>query len=144
MKRHDYQALVRGTRLLVFPRSWVERQQNEKTLVADDGARTPLAEEVGRTWYVRADDTQCKAAQAFARQHLPFWKLLEEVWSGYFAANTEWRDTPPGHGAPRWSKIDDVEDKYFHAGKATPEQRAAAAKEIRAIIDADRAGAAAP
>ena len=144
MKRADYQALVRKTHLLVFPQSWVEKQNNEKTLVTDDGTRTALASENGRTWYVRADDAMCKDARVFSKEHLAFWQLLEQTWNAYFTASTEWRDTPPGHGTPRWSKIDDVEDKHFHGGKVTPSERDAAQKEIRAIIDADRAGNTAP
>ena len=139
MKRKDYQALVRKTHLVVFPTSWVERQQNVKTIVSADAGREPLAEEVGRNWYVPVDDAQCAEAARWTQERLPFWKLLEETWAGYFASHQEWRETPPGNGQPRWAKIAEVEQKHFASVATNPEAREAARKEIKAIIEADRA-----
>jgi hypothetical protein len=139
MQRKDYQALMRSTRVVTFPSSWLERQKNVKTLVApDSGKREPLAEEVGRNWYVRAPDTECAEAARWTAEHLPFWNLLEETWATYFGAQKDWHETPPGHGTPRWAKLSEVEDRYYAQVAHDPAARAAAQKEIREIIDADR------
>src|SRR5262245_35700027 len=45
MKRSDYDTLDRTTRIIMYGQSWLERQDNVKT-IHRDGARTPLAREV--------------------------------------------------------------------------------------------------
>ena len=42
MGRKDYNALDRGTRIVVYSGSWLERQDNVKTIHGADGVRTPL------------------------------------------------------------------------------------------------------
>lgn len=140
MKRKDYQGLLRETRLVVFPGSWVEKQKNVK-VVTRGAAREPLAEEVGRNWYVRVEDSRCEEAARWTKERLPFWELLQETWAPYFAGHDEWRETPPGSGRPRWMKMAELEQKQFAAVAAGADARAAAQKEMRAIIEADRAGA---
>ena len=60
MGRSDYQALQRGTRIMIYSPSgggsWIERQNNVKT-IDRDGARTPLVRELGKNWYVRLPDS---------------------------------------------------------------------------------------
>lgn len=141
MKRTDYQGLMRDSRLVIFPVSWVERQQNVKTIV-DAPHREPIAEEVGRNWYVRVDDSQCAEAAAWAAQRLPFWSLLQQTWATYFEKHDEWRETPPGKGAPRWAKMNAVEKKHFATVASDANARATAQKEISEIIEADRVGTA--
>jgi hypothetical protein len=136
MKRSDYQALMRHSRLVVFDASWLERQKNVKTIV-DAESTTPLAEEVGRNWYVRVDDAKCAQAAQWTTEHLPFWTLLQQTWAQYFQSNTSWSETPPRKGAPRWSKIAEVEERWSKKN-VTAAERAAAEAEIRAIIEADR------
>jgi hypothetical protein len=138
MKRSDYQALMRRSRLVVYPTSWVERQSNVKTIVRAT-AREPLAEEVGRNWYVRVADSQCAVAAGWARQHLPFWTLLQETWASYFARYDAWRERPPVKGTPpRWAKILEVEERHGARVATDPAARAKAEREVRAIIEADR------
>ena len=134
MKRRDYQALLRDSRLIVFAQGWLEHQKNVKT-VEEGATQRPLAEESGRNWYVRVPDSECAEAAQFTIDHAPFWKLLQETWAGYFATQTSWRETPPGKGAPRWSRLADVEE---HLSPTSTTSRAAAARELRAIIEADR------
>ena len=65
MSRSDYNALDRHTRVVAYGNSWLERQDNIKTIHGDAG-RIPLARETGKNWYVRLPDAECAAARAFA------------------------------------------------------------------------------
>ena len=71
MGRSDYQTLQRGTRVMVYGAaqggSWLERQDNVKTIHNDTG-RVPLVRELGKNWYVRLPDAECAGARAFADQ----------------------------------------------------------------------------
>lgn len=137
MKRSDYQGLVRATRIVVFPSSWVERQKNVKTIVKE-GKREPLAEEVARNWYIRAPDSQCAEAAKWTEEHLPFWKLVQQTWASYFANNTEWREKPRGGGPPRWAKMAEVEERHFQSIASSAEAKDAARREIQQVIEEDR------
>ena len=67
MGRSDYQTLQRGTRIVVYGAaqggSWLERQDNVKTIHTDSG-RVPLVRELGKNWYVRLPDAECAGARA--------------------------------------------------------------------------------
>src|SRR5215470_10810355 len=62
MKRSDYDTLDRTTRIIVYGQSWLERQDNVKT-IHRDGARAPLAREVGKNWSIRLPDAECAPAR---------------------------------------------------------------------------------
>ena len=79
MRRVDYDALERTTRIIAYGQSWLERQDNVKT-IHRDGVRTRLAREVGKNWSVRLPESECEAARAFARPRQAFWRVLREVW----------------------------------------------------------------
>jgi hypothetical protein len=97
MSRSDYNALDRQTRIVAYGHSWLERQDNIKTLHGDAG-RTRLVREAGKNWYVRLPDTECAAAQASPNPGRP---------SGPFSARpgipsstvraSSWRRRRPGH-----------------------------------------------
>ena len=79
MRRSDYDTLDRTTRIIAYGQSWLERQDNVKT-IHRDGVRTRLAREVGKNWSVRLPESECEAARAFARPRQAFWRVLREVW----------------------------------------------------------------
>ena len=96
MQRADYQALDRTTRIVAYGTSWLERQDNVKT-IHEGGARVPLARETGKNWYVRLPDVECAAAQAFARPRQAFWALLARPGTACCAAGRpSWRRRCPG------------------------------------------------
>jgi len=133
MGRRDYQALHRSTRIIAFSNSWLERENNIKT-IHQNGVRTPLAREVGKNWYVRQPDTACAEAAAWATTRAPFWNLLEGVWREYLIGDAPWTERPLVDGMPRYVRIGDVEDR-LHGRIATDRGTAEAAKaEIREII----------
>jgi hypothetical protein len=79
MRRNHYTKLERTTRIVAYGPSWLERQENVKT-IHGDGNRSPLARELGKNWYVRLPDAECAPAQAFARPRQAFWNILREAW----------------------------------------------------------------
>jgi hypothetical protein len=79
MKRGDYQALQRNTRLISYGQSWLEREWNTKVQQKDE-TRTELAKEVGKIWYVRLPDSDCADAQSFVKPRLEFWRVVQGAW----------------------------------------------------------------
>src|SRR6185369_8649477 len=79
MKRSDYDTLERTTRIIAYGQSFLERQDNVK-IIHRDGAKVPLAREVGKNWSVRLPDAECDAARAFAGPRQAFWSVSREVW----------------------------------------------------------------
>jgi len=138
MGRADYHALQRGTRIVVYGSSWLERQDNVKTVHAD-GGRTPLARELGKTWYVRLPDAECAAGAAFARDGRAFWALLRETWDGVLAGGAPFVERTPSGQPPRFVRMYEIEAEYRGRDLADPAVRAAARARILGIIDEYRA-----
>jgi hypothetical protein len=108
MGRADYQALDRTTRIIAYGSSWLERQDNVKT-IHQEGGRVPLARETGKNWYVRLPDAECAAGHSRCRPRQAFWALLRETWDGFLtgAAPSPRRRRPV---SPRWlAKMHEVE-----------------------------------
>lgn len=137
MRRSDYQALARSTRIVAYGPSWLERQDNVKMLHGEAG-RTPLARETGKTWYVRLPDAECALARAFAAPRRTFWALLRETWDGVLTGAGPFVEaTPPGQ-PPRFVKMHEVEEAFVGRDLSDPAVRAAARARILDVIDAYR------
>jgi hypothetical protein len=134
MGRSDYNTLERGTRIVVYSGSWLERQENVKT-IHGDGGRTPLVRETGKTWYVRLPDAECATAQAFAQSRQPFWILLRETWDGVLTGLGPFVETTPPGQPPRFMKMYDVEEDYLGRDLTDPAVRNAARERILKVID---------
>ncbi len=134
MGRADYQTLDRTTRIVAYGTSWLERQDNVKTIHAD-GARTPLAREVGKNWYVRLPELECEAAQAFARPRQAFWVLLRETWDGVLNGAGPFIEPTPAGRPPRFVRMHQVERDYLDQDLSDPAVRDAARQRILAVID---------
>ena len=104
----DYHTLQRGTRIVSYGSSWLERQDNVKTIDAG-GGRTPLARELGKTWYVRLPDAECAVGAAFARERQAFWTLLRETWDGVLGGRRALRGE--GAGGPAAPLREDARDR---------------------------------
>jgi len=138
MGRKDYDALDRGTRLVLYEGSWLERQDNVKTIHGADGVRTPLAREVGKTWYVRLPDAECAPGRRFAEPRRAFWAVLRQTWDEVLIGDRPFVErTPPGR-PPRFAEMMDVEDRYAPQDLTDPAVRAAAREAILRVIDAYR------
>ena len=93
MGRADYHTLDRTTRIIAYGPSWLERQDNVKT-IHGDGGRSPLAREAGKNWYVRLPDAECAAAQAFAQSRAaPSGRLSRDVWDGVLTGQAPFVET---------------------------------------------------
>jgi uncharacterized protein DUF6607 len=140
MRRADYDALDRTTRLIVYGASFLERQNNVKT-IHRDGVRAPLVREVGKNWSVRLPDAECEAAHAFARPRQAFWALLREVWDDALDGTASFVETAPAGQPPRFVKINEIEDDYLDRDLSDPALRKTARERIMKVIDAYRAPA---
>jgi len=138
MKRSDYDTLDRTTRIIVYGQSWLERQDNVKT-IHRDGARAPLAREVGKNWSARLPDGECETARAFAVPRHAFWGLVREVWDGVLAGTAPFVETAPPGQPPRFVKMYEIEEDYVGRDLSEPSVRRAARDRIVKVIEAYRA-----
>jgi len=138
MGRKDYNTLDRRTRIVAYGTSWLERQDNVKTIDAD-GARTPLVRELGKTWYVRLPDAECAAGAAFTRDRQAFWTLLRETWDGVLTGDAPFAEKQPPGQPPRFAKMYEVEEEFAGRDLSDPAVRAAARERILRVIDEYRA-----
>ena len=138
MKRSDYDTLDRTTRIIVYGQSWLERQDNVKT-IHRDGTRTPLAREVGKNWSARLPDGECEAARAFAAPRQTFWSLVREVWDSVLAGTAPFVETAPPGQPPRFVKMYEVEEDYVGRDLSDPSVRRVARDRILKVIEAYRA-----
>ena len=137
MRRADYDTLDRTTRIVAYGQSWLERQDNVKT-IHRDGARSPLAREVGKNWSIRLPESECEAARAFAAPRRAFWDVVREVWDGVLTGTAPFVETAPPGQPPRFVKMHEVEDDYVGRDLSDPALRTAARDRIRKVIEAYR------
>lgn len=137
MGRKDYNTLQRSTRIIAYGNSWLERQNNIK-IIYDNGVKTPLAEEVGKNWYVRLPDAECAPAQEFAEPRRAFWSLLREVWDEVLSGNETFIEKSIKGQPPRYVRIWAIEEKYLGQDLNDPAIRARAKSEILNVIDSYR------
>jgi hypothetical protein len=142
MGRSDYQTLQRGTRIVVYGAaqggSWLERQDNVKT-IHDDRGRTPLVRELGKTWYVRLPDSECAAGRAFAERRQAFWTLLRETWEGLLDGTGPFVERAPPGQPPRFVRMFDLEEDALGRDLSDPAIREATRAKILEIIREYRA-----
>jgi hypothetical protein len=134
MGRADYDTLERRTRVIAYGGSWLERQDNVKT-IHGSGTRTALARETGKNWYVRLPDAQCAAGQAFARPRQAFWALLRETWDSVLTGDAAFVERTPAGEPPRFMKMYEVEERYVDRDLSDPEVRGAARRDILRVIE---------
>lgn len=135
--RKDYNTLQRSSRVISYGANWLERENNIKTIDLN-GSRTPLAKEVGKTWYARLPDSECSDAQAFVRPRLAFWSLLRETWDGVFnGEGTFVEKAIPGQS--RYADIMAIEEQYRTQNLTDPVIRQAAKDAITKAIQTYRA-----
>jgi hypothetical protein len=137
MGRSDYQTLDRTTRIVAYGPSWLERQDNVKTVDGPTG-RVPLARETGKNWYVRLPDAECAAGRASARPRQAFWALLRETWDEVLTGREPFVERTPAGQPPRFVKLWEVEADYLGHDLCDPHVRHAARERILSIIEAYR------
>jgi hypothetical protein len=138
MGRKDYNTLQRSTRIISYGSSWLERQANIKTIDLD-GARTPLAKELGKDWYVRLDDSECSDARTFVKANSAVWSLIRETWDGILVGDRPFIEKTIPNQPPRYVKMMELEDKYSTQDLTNPAVRSEAKAAILKIISDYRA-----
>ena len=137
MKRSDYDALERTTRIIAYGQSFLERQDNVKT-IHREGEKSPLAREVGKIWSVRLPDAECEAARAFAAPRRAFWNLSREVWDTVLDGTAPFVEKAPAGQPPRFVKMYEVEEAYVGRDLSDPSVRREASERILKVIEAYR------
>jgi len=138
MKRSDYDALERTTRIIAYGQSFLERQDNVKT-IHRDGEKSPLAREIGKNWSVRLPDAECETARAFAAPRRAFWNLSREVWDTVLDGTAPFVEKAPATGQPpRFVKMYEVEEAYVGRDLSEPSVRREASERILKVIEAYR------
>jgi Family of unknown function (DUF6607) len=137
MKRSDYDTLERTTRIIAYGQSFLERQDNVKT-IHRDGAKVPLASEVGKNWSVRLPDAECEVARAFAGPRQAFWSVSREVWDGVLNGAGPFVEKASAGQPPRFVKMYEVEEDYVGRDLSDPALRRQARERILKVIEAYR------
>ncbi len=134
MGRKDYNTLQRTTRLISYGQSWLERQDNIKTIHEGD-TKTPLAAEVGKNWYVKLPDAECQPVQEYVSKGQPFWNLLRDVWGEILDGKSAFIETAPTKEKPsRYSALNKVEREFATKDLSKSEIRAQAKSSIMTVI----------
>jgi hypothetical protein len=133
MGRKDYNALQRGTRIVVYAGSWLERQDNVKT-IDRDGVRTPLAREAGKNWYVRLPDSECASARAFTQKRQSFWSLLRETWDEVLVGDRPFVEKAIPGQPPRFVKIFEIQEECVSKNLSDPATRKTVKDAILKVI----------
>lgn len=138
MGRKDYNTLERTTRLVNYGTSWLERQNNIKTIhdTATD-ARTPLAKEEGKNWYVRLPDSECDVVRPYVKAHTPFWSLIQQTWAEILDGKAPFKEKVMQPN--RYMKVMELEAKYAGQDLNDPKLRSQAKAELLQIIEMYRA-----
>jgi hypothetical protein len=138
MGRKDYNTLERGTRILVYESSWLERQANTKVIDDLSGGRVPLARELGKNWYVRLPDSDCDSARAFTQLRRPFWELLRETWDQVLVGDGPFLEKTIAGQPSRYARVMQLEAKYLASDLADAAVLRQAAEELLGVIGASR------
>lgn len=136
MGRKDYNTLQRNTRILAYGNSWLERQDNTKTIFAD-GVKTPLVNEAGKNWYVRLPDADCAPALTFMEPRQAFWVLLQETWEEVFTGDRPFIEKAAT--TPRFAKMMAIEEQFRGRDLNNRSIRESARQAILAVIQEYRA-----
>lgn len=137
MGRKDYNTLQRTTRILNYGGSWLERQDNVKTIDAS-GVKTPLAKELGKNWFVRLPTKECAEASLWADARKPYWDFLRETWEEVLDGGKDFVEQVPTGAPPRYVKMGEIEDAYFTKIEKDAGVRAKARQEMLDVISAYR------
>jgi hypothetical protein len=139
MKRSDYQALVRNTRLISYGGSWIEREWNTKVQQKDE-AKTELAKEVGKIWYVRLPDSDCADAQAFVKPRLPFWRLVQAAWDQVLPTEGVLAEKGDAGSFQRYMATLKLEKEYLEKDLSDPAVRSEAEQKLVKLFMGSRKG----
>ncbi|SHG44203.1 hypothetical protein SAMN04488116_1226 [Flagellimonas flava] len=79
-KRSDYNVMKRGNRQEITAYGWVHEQDNDKIIREDGKADVLLAQEKGMNTYMKVEDSKCKLALDWWKEHKEFWANVRSSW----------------------------------------------------------------
>lgn len=88
-QRSDYNVTVRGNRHETTDYGWLHDQDNSKVVRAEGKDDVLLAKEKGYNTYVKVDDSRCKAAANWWKEHNEKWALVRTEWDNVFGKHTD-------------------------------------------------------
>lgn len=137
MGRKDYNTLARDTRIVVYGTSWLERQNNIKTIHAADGAREQLVKEEGKNWYVRLPDSECDPVRGFVKERSAFWNLLQTTWNEVLNGSEPFNEKVMQ--PPRYARMMQIEANFLGKDLNDAAIRGSAKQQIMQVIEDYRA-----
>ena len=84
-QRSDYNVTVRNNRHEITDFGWVHDQDNEKVVRKEGEEDVVIAKEKGYNVYKKVDDSKCKAAQDWWKEHQDKWATVRSKWDNVFA-----------------------------------------------------------
>lgn len=88
-KRSDYNITVRGNRHEITKNGWIHDQDNIKVIREEGKADVILAKEKGFNTYVKVDDSRCKEASDWWKEHQNKWALVRDKWNDVYSRNID-------------------------------------------------------
>lgn len=137
MKRNDYQALERSSRLIVYGDSWLEREANTKVIQKDE-TRTPLVKELGKIWYVRLPDAECREAIDFVKPRREFWDVVRSAWDRLMTGEGTVVEKGDAGSFARYSETLKLEKEYMEKDLKDPKVRKEAEDRLVALFAKSR------
>lgn len=140
MGRKDYDGLDRVTRLISYGDSFIERQANTKVIQRNGAAKENLAKEVGKNWYVRLPDADCKPAHDFIAPRREFWSVVREAWDQVLVGDRSFIEKPAAPGRPsRYFRVQELEAKAMQENLSDKAVRASYQNQVKTLIQDFRA-----
>lgn len=88
-QRNDYNVTERGNRHETTDYGWLHDQDNSKVVREAGKDDVLLAKEKGYNTYVKVEDSKCKAAQDWWKEHQVKWQLVRNEWETVYGRNTD-------------------------------------------------------
>lgn len=87
--RKDYNVLKRRNIHAITDYGWLHEQDNVKLNRDLNGNDTEIAKEKGLDYYVKVDDSKCKAAQKWWAENKILWKNVRDKWQTVYDADKD-------------------------------------------------------
>ncbi|RFN60356.1 DUF6607 family protein [Marixanthomonas ophiurae] len=88
-QRSDYNVTMRGNRHEITDFGWIHDQDNEKIVRKEGAEDVVIAKEKGYNVYKKVDDSKCKAAQDWWKEHQDKWATVRAKWDNVFGKDED-------------------------------------------------------
>lgn len=115
-KRKDYNVMQRTNRIVIADTGWVHEQDNKKIIRKDGGADVYVAEEKGYNIYRKTDDSKCKQAATWWKNHQIFWGTVRQSWETAMKDKTTIHLISKADGKLMYQQLDVLEQQTLTTG----------------------------